>query len=120
MEAATWLAASIKIMHNHKNYAHALQKFRQLWDLILFSHIFLKTSTTSIFIFILQMLSKRDKSTYEKIADLFSENNNRQRLRDYMNSIKLPCIPYLGKIPKWFLSISYNNGKTTSDDMFTL
>ncbi|XP_062602042.1 ras-specific guanine nucleotide-releasing factor RalGPS1-like isoform X3 [Saccostrea cucullata] len=42
------------------------------------------------------MLSRKDKATYEKMADLFSENDNRQRLRDYMASIKLPCIPYLG------------------------
>jgi len=28
-----------------------------------------------------QMVSKRDRMTYEKIADLFSENNNRQKLR---------------------------------------
>ncbi|KAK2184701.1 hypothetical protein NP493_256g02011 [Ridgeia piscesae] len=42
------------------------------------------------------VLSKRDRSSYEKIADLFSEANNRQKLRDYMSSIKLPCIPYLG------------------------
>ncbi|BFZ20514.1 hypothetical protein BsWGS_23553 [Bradybaena similaris] len=42
------------------------------------------------------MLSKKDKSLYERMADLFSENNNRQRLRDYMESVKLPCIPYLG------------------------
>ncbi|XP_013387432.1 ras-specific guanine nucleotide-releasing factor RalGPS2 isoform X1 [Lingula anatina] len=42
------------------------------------------------------MLSKKDKASYEKIADLFSENNNRQRLRDYMSSVRLPCIPYLG------------------------
>ncbi|XP_063424198.1 ras-specific guanine nucleotide-releasing factor RalGPS2-like isoform X2 [Mytilus trossulus] len=41
-------------------------------------------------------LSRKDKAVYEKIADLFSENNNRQRLRDYMDSVKLPCIPYLG------------------------
>ncbi|KAL4219443.1 RasGEF [Mactra antiquata] len=41
-------------------------------------------------------LSKKDKASYEKMADLFSENNNRQRLRDYMDNVKLPCIPYLG------------------------
>ena len=34
---------------------------------------------------------------YEKMADIFSENNNRQRLRDIMECVKLPCIPYLGE-----------------------
>ena len=33
---------------------------------------------------------------YEKMSDLFCENNNRQRLREHMDSTKLPCIPYLG------------------------
>jgi len=42
-------------------------------------------------------VSKRDRMVYEKMADLFSENNNRQKLREYMNSTKLPVIPYLGK-----------------------
>lgn len=42
------------------------------------------------------MLSKKDKSVYERMADLFSEDSNRQRLREYMESVRLPCIPYLG------------------------
>ncbi|KAL8608152.1 hypothetical protein ACOMHN_016607 [Nucella lapillus] len=42
------------------------------------------------------MLSRKDKMLYEKMADMFSECNNRQKLRDVMDHVKLPCIPYLG------------------------
>ncbi len=51
------------------------------------------------------MLTRKEKSSYEKIADLFSENGNRQRLREFMSHVKLPCIPYLGKgiYTLWFV-----------------
>jgi len=42
------------------------------------------------------MLAKKERSTYDKMAEMFDESNNRQILRDYMGSIKLPCLPYLG------------------------
>jgi len=50
----------------------------------------------------MQMLSKKDRSSYEKLAELFSESNNRQKLRDYMGCVRLPCLPYLGSLSHSF------------------
>ncbi|XP_078603763.1 ras-specific guanine nucleotide-releasing factor RalGPS2-like isoform X2 [Branchiostoma floridae x Branchiostoma japonicum] len=42
------------------------------------------------------LLSRRDKAVFERLAEVLTEDENRQRLRDYMEDIRLPCIPYLG------------------------
>ncbi|XP_038045592.1 ras-specific guanine nucleotide-releasing factor RalGPS1-like isoform X1 [Patiria miniata] len=42
------------------------------------------------------LLHKKERSTCEKLADLMSEDDNRQRLREHMDNVRLPCIPYLG------------------------
>ncbi|XP_071820476.1 ras-specific guanine nucleotide-releasing factor RalGPS1-like isoform X2 [Apostichopus japonicus] len=41
-------------------------------------------------------VNRRDRAVCEKMADVMSEDDNRQNLRDYMESIRMPCIPYLG------------------------
>lgn len=41
-------------------------------------------------------VSKKDKQNLDRLAALFSEENNWINLRQYLETLKLPCIPYLG------------------------
>ncbi|XP_031558507.1 ras-specific guanine nucleotide-releasing factor RalGPS2-like [Actinia tenebrosa] len=41
-------------------------------------------------------LPKRDHATFEKLVELLSEDENRKKLREYLSTVKLPCIPHLG------------------------
>ncbi|XP_063795808.1 ras-specific guanine nucleotide-releasing factor RalGPS2 isoform X6 [Pseudophryne corroboree] len=43
------------------------------------------------------LLSRKDKTTFDKLEYVVSKEDNYIRLREYINSLKMtPCIPYLG------------------------
>lgn len=39
---------------------------------------------------------RKDKQLFEKLTSVFSQEDNWKNLRDRVESLKLPCIPYLG------------------------
>ena len=41
-------------------------------------------------------LSRKDRNHFDRMAELFSEKNNWEKLRSHVDSLKLPMIPYLG------------------------
>lgn len=41
-------------------------------------------------------VSKKDRQAFEKLASIFCEDNNWSSLREIIDKLKLPCIPYLG------------------------
>ena len=44
----------------------------------------------------MQALGRKERAKLDDLLEVFSEENNRQRLREFMNKVQLPCIPYLG------------------------
>ncbi|XP_037956797.1 ras-specific guanine nucleotide-releasing factor RalGPS1 isoform X2 [Teleopsis dalmanni] len=42
------------------------------------------------------LVSKKDKQLFERLNDIFNDQNNWENLRRYLESLRLPCIPYLG------------------------
>ncbi|KHN84705.1 Ras-specific guanine nucleotide-releasing factor RalGPS2 [Toxocara canis] len=42
------------------------------------------------------LVSRHDRSAFDKIARVFDSERNWERLRQHIDSMKLPCIPYLG------------------------
>lgn len=41
-------------------------------------------------------LGKKDRQTFDRLLAIYNDDNNWQNLREYLESLKLPCIPYLG------------------------
>ncbi|TRY54390.1 hypothetical protein DNTS_023673 [Danionella cerebrum] len=53
------------------------------------------------FIKIAKLISRKDKATFEKLDFLTSKEENYNRMREYIRSLKMaPCIPYLGECYK--------------------
>ncbi|KAK3700096.1 hypothetical protein QZH41_015050, partial [Actinostola sp. cb2023] len=64
--------------------------------IIIVINIILIDMTSNLHHFFIQNLPKREHASFEKFVDLLSENENRIKLREYLSTVRLPCIPHLG------------------------
>lgn len=57
-----------------------------------------------VFFSSLQLLNRKDKTTFEKLDYLMSKEDNYKRTREYIRSLKMvPSIPYLGRSLNWLI-----------------
>ncbi len=43
-----------------------------------------------------QLVSRKDRERFDKLADFLSSENNSEKYRKRLNGCKPPCIPFLG------------------------
>ncbi|GAB0086317.1 ras-specific guanine nucleotide-releasing factor RalGPS1 [Sergentomyia squamirostris] len=41
-------------------------------------------------------LSRKERQTFDRLADIFNDRNNWSNLREYLERLRVPCIPYIG------------------------
>lgn len=77
--------------------SQAIHRLKMTWA-VSYSALILFQSSLTNWPILIQAIPSRDRSTVDRMAKLFSEDKNWERLRKLINSLKLPCIPYLGRL----------------------